>query len=117
MKHIIFPIGLAEKFKAHAGEKYQPSNGTEGEFFFSAWCEHCARDKTMSEGKDYDECDESEICEIIGATMRFKVEDPGYPKEWVYGTDGQPKCTAFVQVGDKIVFRDPLTTDMFEAKP
>lgn len=109
----IYPDDFAEMLKARAGEKYQPSNGTEGECFFEGWCCRCARDKAMSEGKDYDSCSDDEICEIIGATMRFNVEDPDYPKEWIYGADGQPMCSAFVPVGDKIVFRDPLTVDMF----
>lgn len=116
MKRTIFPIRLAESLKASAGQKYQPSNGTEGEFFFSAWCAHCARDKSMSDGKDIDACEDDETCEIIGATMCFNVEDQEYPKEWVYGLDGQPMCSAFVPFGDKPVFRDPLTIDMFEVK-
>lgn len=114
MKHAIYPFKYADLLKARAGQKYQPSNGTEGEFFFSAWCAHCAHDKSMRDGKHIDECEEGEICEIIGATMRFNVEDPEYPKEWVYGMDGQPMCSAFVPLGDKPVFRDPLTIDMFE---
>jgi hypothetical protein len=109
----IYPDDFAEVMKKHAGQKYQPSNGTEGECFFEGWCCRCARDKSMSEGKDYDSCSDDEICEIIGATMRHSPEDEEYPKEWIYGEDGQPKCTAFIPHGDRIVFRDPLTADMF----
>lgn len=79
----------------------------------SAWCAHCARDKSMSEGKDYDSCSEDEVCQIIGATMMFKVEDEEYPKEWQYGADGQPCCTAFAQAGQPVPLRDDLTMDMF----
>ncbi len=43
------------------GDKYQPSNGTEGECFFAAWCYHCARDKAMREGANFDDCDDDEI--------------------------------------------------------
>lgn len=32
MSRGIFPASFAEMLKARAGEKYQPSNGTEGDF-------------------------------------------------------------------------------------
>lgn len=49
------------------GERYEPSNGTEGASFLDAWCSNCARDKAMREGVDIDECDDNEKCEIIAA--------------------------------------------------
>lgn len=111
----IHPSGLAEMNQKRAGEKYQPSNGTEGEYFFSSWCRRCQRDKAMREGADYDECDDSEICHIPAKTMRFKIEDKEYPKEWRYGNDGQPCCVAFVPAGEPIPEnRCELTGDMFE---
>lgn len=115
MIRAIYPDDFAEMLKHRAGEKYQPSNGTEGEFFFSAWCRHCQRDKAMRDGVDYDECDDNEICLIPAATMAFNVEDEEYPKEWQYGKDGQPCCTAFVPEGETIPEkRCELTVDMFE---
>lgn len=30
--------------------------------------------------------------------MPFDVADDEYPKEWIYGQDGQPCCTAFVAI-------------------
>lgn len=95
---------------------YRPSNGTEGECFFEAWCRFCARDKAMSEGKNYDECDDNEVCQIIADTFAYDVDDPKYPKEWIVKSDG-PTCTAFIQAGQPIPLRDELTIDMFEVQP
>lgn len=47
--HGIHPDELAAMHTP--GEKYQPSNGTEGECFFDAWCRQCARDRSMREGE------------------------------------------------------------------
>lgn len=117
MNQAIYPETLAEMTKARAGEKYRPSNGTEGDCFFAAWCCKCQRDKAMREGMDVDECDDNERCDIIANTMCYDVEDEGYPKEWQIGKDGQPCCTAFVPAGDPIPpARDDLTIDMFEVK-
>jgi hypothetical protein len=114
MRVQIFPARLAESLKDHAGEKYRPSNGTEGEVFFGQWCCRCQKDKSMREGCNVDECDDNERCDIIADTMQFNINDDEYPSEWMYGEDGQPCCTAFVASGDeRSVFRDPLTIDMF----
>lgn len=85
---MIYPDGLAERFKEHAGEKYRPSNGTEGCFFQEAFCDHCKHDKSIRDGT-------GDGCRILAATMAYDVEDEKYPVEWQYGNDGQPKCTAF----------------------
>lgn len=92
---------------------YQPSNGIEGECFINEWCGHCAKDKSMSEGKDYDECNDDEICKIIAATMAYDIDDSEYPKEWIYNEYGHPCCTAFVQAGTPIPLKDDLTLDLF----
>ncbi|MDB5777549.1 MAG: hypothetical protein JWP38_3682 [Herbaspirillum sp.] len=114
----IYPAEWAEMLIEDAGKKYQPSNGTEGEIFFSSWCSECARDKSMREGADIDECDDSERCDIIGKTMAYYVEDEEYPKEWQYGKDGQPCCTAFIPAGDPIpALPDMHTVDMFKDQP
>ena len=91
---------------------YRPSNGDEGCCFYEDWCENCARDATMNSGKNYDDCSPEEICEIIGATLRYKIDDPKYPQEWVYGATG-PMCSAFVPVGELVPPRCKLTRDMF----
>ncbi len=117
MSQAIYPVVWADMAKDRAGEKYRPSNGTEGDFFFSAWCCKCQRDKSMREGCDVNECDDNERCDIIGNTMCFDVEDDEYPKEWQIGKDGQPCCTAFVPAGEAIPApHDDLTIDMFEVK-
>lgn len=96
-----------------AGKRYMPSNGTEGEFFMAAWCEECARDKAMNgtahrEGRE--ETDE-DWCEILGRSFR----EDSIP-EWVYGEDGQPKCTQFTPMDQPIQApRCPNTPDMFDA--
>jgi hypothetical protein len=79
----IYTSGQANLFKARAGEKYRPSNGTEGDYFASSYCVHCKRS-----GPD-------EPCMIAGAVFFYDVKDESYPTEWQYGADGQPTCTAF----------------------
>ena len=81
----IYPAELAERCKADAGKPYRPSNGTEGEVFFSAYCSDCTKSQR------------EEPCSIEGAAMFNRITDPDYPKQWIYGKDGQPKCTAFRQ--------------------
>ena len=117
MNQKIYPATLADMLKEKAGDLYRPSNGTEGEYFFDAWCRKCQRDKAMREGCDLDDCDDNERCDLIAASMAFDIDEDGYPKEWRYGKDGQPCCTAFVPAGDPIPPpRDDLTFDMFEGK-
>lgn len=114
MNRNIYPPSLADSMKSHAGEKYRPSNGTEGDIFFAGWRQKCARDKAMSEGADIDECDDNERCDIIGKTMAFDTDEEGYPSEWQYGADGQPCCTAFIPAGDPIPEpRCELTKELF----
>lgn len=111
----IYPNDFAKELMDRAGESYQPSNGTEGDCFRSAWCEQCARDKHLNGQKDWDLCDESEICMIVLNTMAYNIGDAEYPKEWIYGKDGQPCCTAFIAVGDPIPPEpDTHTLDMFD---
>jgi len=73
----------AEICKANAGKPYRPSNGSEGEIFFSTYWAACTKSKR------------SDPCEIEGAAMFYQIGDEDYPKQWIYGRDGQPKCTAF----------------------
>lgn len=64
---------------------YRPSNGTEGECFMSQFCENCTKD----------DADNDMFCDIIAYTMACDVDDPEYPKEWIYLSNGRPTCTAF----------------------
>jgi hypothetical protein len=79
----LFTDDLAARLRKRAGEVYCPSNGTEGELFMQEWCYIC---------------EHYQGCAILPLTM---LHDPGskdYPREWQYGSDGQPKCTAFEEV-------------------
>ena len=83
MPHGIYPPeDAAEFFAASAGEKYRPSNGTEGMIFAASFCDKCARDVNRD-------------CPIRGASYCYDVSEPEYPSEWQYGKDGQPTCTAY----------------------
>lgn len=82
MPHGIYTPELADKLKHKAGFKWRPSNGMEGEIFTESWCGMCKKDINHD-------------CPIIVATLIFDVGDEDYPKEWQYGEDGQPKCSAF----------------------
>ena len=97
---------LADFRKAVAGKPYQPSNGTvEGDDFYCAYCEKCERDAQYSD-------DFSELgCQILAATYAYKVDDPNYPKEWVYDKDGYPICTAYTKIG--AAYRCDKTIDLF----
>lgn len=80
---------LAERLEESAGEKYQPSSGTEGAIFQSAYCNQCVKDRPARMGQWGDSCP------IIANSMVYNTSDPEYPTEWIYGEDGQPTCTAF----------------------
>lgn len=91
------------------GEQWKPSNATVGDSFLHHWCGQCARDKAMREGCDFDECDDDEKCEIIGASFR------GEAVEWRRMPSGEVKCIAFVEAGKPIPApRCYKTADMFE---
>jgi hypothetical protein len=100
-------------FAGASGTPYMPCNGTEGEYFHAMWCEECERDKVMSGQATTEDADKDPdlYCEILNRSFR----DEPLP-EWVYGEDGQPKCTAFVPVGTPIVERDDRTLDMFASE-
>ena len=69
-------------------ESYRPSNGTEGMAFIERFCDRCVK----SEG---DKEKQQSGCEILMLTMMFSLDDPEYPKEWIYDTDDDTCCTAF----------------------
>lgn len=75
-------------FKAKAGKPYRPSNGSEGEIFYHAWCAECAHDdiyrRTQENG-----------CPIWADALAYASDDPNYPKQLVWDTDGQPVCKGF----------------------
>lgn len=72
------------------GKPYQPSNGTDGMCFTDAYCDRCESDAL------YRETDHGpDGCQILAASMLYTIGEPEYPKEWKYGDDGYPTCTAF----------------------
>jgi len=66
---------------------YQPSNGSEGEWFMGQFCYQCSKMPIN--------CDAKNQCMIQLSTFAWNIEDKEYPKEWRY-VDGEPTCTAFV---------------------
>ena len=66
-----------------AGKPYRPSNGTEGEMFMEMFCDRCSK---------------LSCCRIVGLSMAVEKDDPEYPKEWVFDSEGCPTCTAFEEV-------------------
>jgi hypothetical protein len=116
MSKKIYPADFAAMLVKCAGEKYRPSNGTEGDLFFASWCAECERDKVLCNQIDFDDAPDGDLCPIIGLSFLHNVEDAEYPQEWQYGKDGQPCCTAFVAKGQPIPpERCKHTVDMFEA--
>lgn len=95
---------------AYAGKPYRPGSGTEGMAFDDAWCDHCTRDAEFR--KDWDNADPATGCQILADTFAYDITDPNYPKQWIYGRDGRPCCTAFTTDPTKPV-RCDKTPDMF----
>jgi hypothetical protein len=70
-------------------EKYRPSSGCEGMWFTETYCMNCIHCDPDPDG--------DKQCQILCSSMCYDVDDPKYPKEWIYGDDGTPKCTQFVK--------------------
>lgn len=66
------------------GKLYRPSNGSEGEWFQHQWCNRCEKDRR-----------EDRPCKILSRSMAYDIDEPGYPREWVYAENGHPMCTKF----------------------
>lgn len=98
----------------YIGRPYRPGSGTEGAAFQEEWCGYCARDAAFRE-TDY-EGDPALGCQILADTFAFDINDARYPKEWVYGRDGRPSCTAFT-TDPKCPVRCDKTIDMFNNRP
>lgn len=60
--------------------------------FMEAWCAKCIRDKAHRESDGAEGG-----CRIIVYTMALPVDDPDYPKAWVYDAEGAPTCTEFLE--------------------
>jgi hypothetical protein len=68
---------------------YQPSNGTDGDYFMAEFCENCYHD-----GLDKDSPEGS--CPILAATFYLDIKDNRYPNQWRY-IDSKPTCIAFFE--------------------
>jgi len=69
-------------------KSYQPSSGTEGDYFMAEFCDRCKHntwDPDKSEGG----------CMILLNTMCYDIKDKEYPKEWIYDDNNKPTCTKF----------------------
>jgi hypothetical protein len=113
----IYPDAWAALNIERAGKKYRPGNGIEGAVFTESWCAECERDHGMMAGLPLEECDDNQICDLIGLTYLHQVDHPDYPSQWQYGKDGQPRCTDFIPKGQPIPAKDKLTGDLFDVDP
>jgi len=66
------------------GELYQPSNGSEGDWFESKFCMQCLHTNPDPMGKKQ--------CKIWCRAICYRPGDPEYPREWQYQND-KPVCT------------------------
>lgn len=69
--------------------KYRPSNGSEGMWFVETYCSRCIHEKFMHTNDH-----EDKKCDIFSNTLIFNVNEKGYPEEWIYDDNENPKCTA-----------------------
>lgn len=88
------------------GQQWTPSNSDQGYAFIEDWCGRCARDKAIREGLPLENCDDSEICQIIARSFRSQAI------EW-REQDGKVFCTEFVPADEGVQYRCPMTVDMF----
>lgn len=72
------------------GEKYRPSNGTEGEGFIDCHCRDCIHGKYEHTGDVKDK-----PCDILSRSLMYDLKDKEYPEEWTYDNQGKPTCTAW----------------------
>lgn len=77
------------KYPQYAGEPFSPSNGTEGMIFYDAFCDKCLH--------SHPDPDKKPQCEILCYSLIFEIEDPEYPKEWIYNDAGWPVCTSWTK--------------------
>ncbi|MEE9573009.1 MAG: hypothetical protein V3W20_08180 [Candidatus Neomarinimicrobiota bacterium] len=71
------------------GDKYQPSNGTEGMYFEEEHCLQCIN-------CDPHPCGDKQ-CQIWCNALCYSINDPEYPEEWVYDDNDKPTCTNHVK--------------------
>lgn len=109
-RQMFHPDDAATFFKKNAGQPYQPSNGHEGEIFYATWCADCVHEAEMRADPD---CGKG--CRVLAFSICSNPGNPEYPKELIWGDDGQPKCTRFSAEVDGEP-RCEKTVDMFGEK-
>lgn len=88
--------------------KYQPCNGSEGDWFTGQFCDQCAHDAGYRETNNG-----SDGCQILMLTLCHNVTDKEYPEEWTYDKNGKPTCTKYLHESESIQERCTKTQDMF----
>ena len=79
--------------------------------FRRAWCDHCERERLYREYEVHGHLGSRSqgyvTCPILNAALFYAVDDPRYPKEWVYDPEAmkregalnfgqnRARCTAF----------------------
>jgi len=71
------------------GVQWIPSNPDSGIFFIIQNCASCGRDRPACEGVSYDECEDHELCPIIGASFI------GEAIQWRRLENGELICTEY----------------------
>lgn len=71
------------------GIQWMPSNMDAGMSFIERNCASCGRDRPACEGVSYDECEDHELCPIIGASFI------GEAIQWRRLDDGEVICTEY----------------------
>ncbi len=69
----------------YTGKPYQPSNGTEGMWFMEEYCMNCLHCDPDPNGRKQ--------CEVMCAAMCYNIDEPKYPKEWVYDENDHASCS------------------------
>lgn len=76
---------------------YRPSNGADGDWFMSLFCNRCVKDTA------------AHPCSILSRSMTFYETDKRYPRELVEDDENGPQCTAFADHRNPplSIIRDP----------
>jgi len=72
------------------GKQYIPSNSDDGLFFYEINCARCSRDAYANGTKDISECEESDLCSILAASLLDKAV------QWREMDNGDLICTEFL---------------------
>jgi len=86
-----------------AGDKYFPSNGTEGIWFEGKYCNICKKDPMSRD------LNAKGQCSILNNALALGKQ----PKQWIYDKNLKPTCTSFVHYQEKrIVKKKPKKDEL-----